>query len=153
MVTAMIWIVAPALSARDVWKAVEDHNAAVSPQEREWKFSDMSRSPFGFYRATAHLFYKDIADKNLQGPQDWETRTSLRTWISADYHLGNVGFESVAGNQRRFELNDFDEACRAPFHWDILRFLAKPSPHSELKELGSGERRQATALSRLRRGD
>lgn len=112
------------LPARDVWQEVNEHNASISDQERQWKFEDMSASPFAFYRATAHLYYQDIADKLLQGPSDWEGRADLHTWISGDFHLQNVGFEPIGGNNRRFELNDFDEACRAPFHWDLTRFVA-----------------------------
>ena len=123
---ASLLLVAPVenLSARDVRAEVEKHNASIQETERERKYKAMCLTPFTFYRATAHLFYQDIAEKRLKIPPEWDARKGLRTWISGDFHLQNVGFEDPGSGQLCFELNDFDESCQAPFYWDLIRLVA-----------------------------
>lgn len=114
----------PERAAR-VTAAITAHDAAVGdPAQRELKRAAMNATPFTFYRATAHLFYQDIAEKRLPTPPAWEAQPGLRTWISGDFHLQNVGFEDPAGGELCFDLNDFDESCPAPFYWDLIRMVA-----------------------------
>jgi uncharacterized protein (DUF2252 family) len=111
-------------SAAELKASIEKHNAFIKdPTERAVKAQAMGLSPFTFYRATAHLFYEDIFSGRLPIPEDWRTRRGLDTWISGDFHFQNVGFEDPH-QTLRFELNDFDESCEAPFYWDLLRLAA-----------------------------
>lgn len=127
----------------EIWNEVKHHNDLImlddtTKEERSEKLAAMSADAFAFYRATAHLFYRDIKNKVLPTLPEWEKRADLHTWISGDFHLQNVGFEPVEGIHRRFDLNDFDEACRAPFHWDLSRFLASLHLVPHLKTVGKG---------------
>jgi uncharacterized protein (DUF2252 family) len=141
------------LWARDVRAEVENHDAFILDlAERDRKLKAMCLTPFTFYRATAYLFYKDIAEHRLQIPAEWDSRSGLRTWISGDFHLQNVGFEDPAGGQYCFELNDFDEACEAPFYWDLIRlvasvYLAKDSKNWPLETKDDKKEQMGFSLS------
>ncbi|MDF3065843.1 MAG: hypothetical protein K0R38_1444 [Polyangiaceae bacterium] len=84
----------------------------------------MSASPLAFLRGAAPLFYEMLAaDPELaSGPAGEGV-------IQGDAHLENFGAFSPAleeaGTWRKghatFQLNDFDEATRGAWRWDVLR--------------------------------
>jgi len=80
------------------------------------KWGKIQESPFAFFRGTAPLFYEDWARRKLP--------PAPTVWICGDAHPENAG--SYKGDNRvpYFDLNDFDEACLAPAHWEIGRALA-----------------------------
>lgn len=84
----------------------------------------MSASPLAFLRGAAPLFYEMLAaDPDLAGGPAGEGI------IQGDAHLENFGAFSPAveegGVWRKghatFQLNDFDEASRGAWRWDVLR--------------------------------
>ncbi|WP_052265891.1 DUF2252 domain-containing protein [Pedobacter kyungheensis] len=80
------------------------------------KYSAMLENAFRFYRGTCHLFYERIsALKSMP--------KSPTGWISGDLHLENFG--SYKGNNKLvyFDLNDFDEAVKAPVLWEVVRLV------------------------------
>ncbi|WP_131539371.1 DUF2252 domain-containing protein [Pedobacter nototheniae] len=80
------------------------------------KYEAMSENSFRFYRGTCHLFYQRISKiKNFP--------KSPIGWISGDLHLENFG--SYKGNNKLvyFDLNDFDEAVKAPVLWEVIRLI------------------------------
>jgi uncharacterized protein (DUF2252 family) len=90
------------------------------------KIARMSESPFAFLRGAAPLFY-EILEQHPEftgGPEG-------EGWIVGDLHLENFGAFSPARpngatpekKAAAFNLNDFDEAVRGPFRWDVLRLL------------------------------
>lgn len=104
--------------------SIEKRNSFIAdPEERARKYQEMCKTPFTFYRATAHLFYEDILSDRIKVPDTWNSRRDLRTWISGDFHFQNAGIEAP-NEPLRFELNDFDESCLAPFSWDLIRLAA-----------------------------
>lgn len=88
------------------------------------KQARMSASPLAFLRGAAPLFYEMLAaDPDLAGGPAGDGV------IQGDAHLENFGAFSPAveegGAWRKghatFQLNDFDEATRGAWRWDVLR--------------------------------
>lgn len=88
------------------------------------KLSRLCASPLGFLRGAAPLFYEILAEQPelAEGPEGFG-------WIQGDAHLENFGAYSPAvlddGDWKKgpatFHLNDFDEAARGQWRWDVLR--------------------------------
>jgi uncharacterized protein (DUF2252 family) len=88
------------------------------------KQARMSASPLAFLRGSAPLFYELLAAEPelAAGPAGSGI-------IQGDTHVENFGAYSPAvhdaGGWKKghatFQLNDFDEASRGPWRWDVLR--------------------------------
>jgi len=88
------------------------------------KLGRMRASPLAFLRGAAPIFYELLAaDPDLAaGPEGWGI-------IQGDAHLENFGAFSPAVHEgdawkkghAAFQLNDFDEATRGAWRWDVLR--------------------------------
>ncbi|MEV4506986.1 DUF2252 domain-containing protein [Streptomyces klenkii] len=98
---------------------------AADPAAFRVKFRKMAASAFAFYRGTACLFYRDMAERAPQGASGpyLDERTS-RVWIHGDLHAENFGTYMDANGRLIFNVNDFDEAYVGPFTWDLKRFAA-----------------------------
>ena len=106
--------------------ALDRERTARFPQLGERKQGRMSVSPFAFLRGSAPLFYELLAARPelADGPGG-------EGWLVGDLHLENFGAFGPARTQgavsekraATFNLNDFDEAVRGPFRWDVLRLL------------------------------
>jgi uncharacterized protein (DUF2252 family) len=88
------------------------------------KHSRMTASPLAFLRAPPPLFYEMLAsDPDLAAGPPGEG------FIQGDAHLENFGAYSPAmedggvwkKGRATFQLNDFDEAARGAWRWDVLR--------------------------------
>ena len=88
------------------------------------KQARMSASPLAFLRGAAPLFYELLAaDPDLSGGPEGSG------FIQGDAHLENFGAFSPAVHDASgwkkghatFQLNDFDEATRGAWRWDVLR--------------------------------
>jgi uncharacterized protein (DUF2252 family) len=90
-------------------------NDGREPERLALKYAAMRRSPFGFFRGTAHLFYRDWA---AGSPLD----ASPLTWACGDLHLENFGSFKGVNGLAYFDMNDFDEAALAPAGRDLARF-------------------------------
>ncbi len=88
----------------------------------------MAQSPFRFYRGSAALMAEDIGALPTAG---------LEVGLCGDAHALNLGAYGDSEDRLVFDLNDFDEACRGPFEWDLKRLAAslvlagRESGHSE----------------------
>ncbi|MEH3112405.1 DUF2252 domain-containing protein [Pedobacter terrae] len=80
------------------------------------KYSAMLENAFRFYRGTCHLFYERIASLKTM-PK------SPVGWISGDLHLENFGSYKGDNKLVYFDLNDFDEAIKAPVLWEVVRLV------------------------------
>lgn len=88
------------------------------------KHKKMASSPFFFFRGSASLMYRDLADKSIHLPD--ELYHLPLTNIVGDCHTGNFGFiseEGSHGDQLIFAPNDFDDACIGHMVWDLFRFI------------------------------
>jgi uncharacterized protein (DUF2252 family) len=105
-------------SSRDVAERIKRFNAGREPERLALKYREMCKSPFSFFRGSAHLFWEDLSSR--KGPLPG----SPTVWACGDLHLENFG--SFQGNNglSYFDLNDFDEAALAPSNWELSRFVA-----------------------------
>ncbi len=92
----------------------EDHQVRIAEHAEGAieKFDKLAGSLFSFFRGTALLFYRDMAGEDAWMP----TVLAL-----GDVHPENFGVMPNANNVPIFSVNDFDEACYAPFTWDLKR--------------------------------
>lgn len=72
----------------------------------------MSESPFAYYRGTAGPMAADLSTVPNSG---------VMPLICGDAHIGNFGYFASPERNLLFDLNDFDEAGRGPFEWDLKR--------------------------------
>ena len=105
-------------SLRDIPERIERFNAGREPERLALKYREMCKSPFSFFRGSAHLFWEDLSAQKRALPG------SPTVWACGDLHLENFG--SFQGNNglSYFDLNDFDEAALAPSNWELSRFVA-----------------------------
>ena len=81
------------------------------------KLALLRKDPFAFFRGTNPLFLEFL-------PRAHSLLRAPCVLVCGDLHLENFG--AFKGDNRLcyFDLNDFDEACLAPFTIDIVRFVA-----------------------------
>jgi uncharacterized protein (DUF2252 family) len=107
----------PDSSSRDIPDRIERFNAGREPERLALKYREMCKSPFSFFRGSAHLFWEDLSAKKGALPG------SPTVWACGDLHLENFG--SFLGNNglSYFDLNDFDDAALAQSNWELSRFV------------------------------
>jgi uncharacterized protein (DUF2252 family) len=107
----------PDPSSRDIPERIERFNAGREPERLALKYREMCKSPFSFFRGSAHLFWEDLSAQKSALPG------SPTVWACGDLHLENFG--SFQGNNglSYFDINDFDEAALAPSNWELSRFV------------------------------
>ena len=76
------------------------------------KYQRMAASPFGFFRGAVPIMAADLS---------CHPNTGLVTQLCGDAHVENLGAYASLDSRIVFDLNDFDEAIRGPFEWDIKR--------------------------------
>lgn len=105
----------PGLS--NISRQILAQNAGRDVERLLLKLAAMRADPFGFFRGANPLFLGFLrpGDKLFRAP---------RTFVCGDLHFENFG--AFKGDNRLvyFDINDFDDACLAPFTIDIVRFLA-----------------------------
>jgi len=92
-------------------------NAGRDVERLLLKLQAMRQDPFAFFRGTNSLFLQFL-------PRGNRLFRAPNTLVCGDLHFENFG--AFKGDNRLvyFDINDFDEACVAPFTVDIVRFLA-----------------------------
>jgi uncharacterized protein (DUF2252 family) len=87
----------------------------------ETKMAKMREDVFPFYRATAHLFYRDMA---TLPPSRYTSPRTARTWLAGDAHLANFCAMRDASGTAVFAVCDFDEGYPGQYIWDVRRLAA-----------------------------
>nr|HEX4315240.1 DUF2252 domain-containing protein [Kofleriaceae bacterium] len=72
----------------------------------------MAVSPFAYLRGGAWVMAQDLAALPHLG---------YDVQICGDAHVRNLGAFATPEGRIIFDLNDFDETCRAPWEWDLKR--------------------------------
>jgi uncharacterized protein (DUF2252 family) len=92
----------------------EDHRHRIhnQPEGAQAKFDKLAKSPFVFFRGTALLFYRDYAGTDVEFPS---------VFVVGDVHPENFGVMPNDDGAPFFGIDDYDEACFAPFSWDLRR--------------------------------
>jgi uncharacterized protein (DUF2252 family) len=104
--------------SRDAPDRIERFNAGREAERLALKYREMCKSPFAFFRGTAHLFWEDIAARSGALPD------GPPVWACGDLHFENFGSFQGDNGLSYFDLNDFDEAALAPATWEVSRFVA-----------------------------
>jgi uncharacterized protein (DUF2252 family) len=76
------------------------------------RHAKMASSPFGFLRGGAWIMAPDLAALPHIGYQ---------VQICGDAHVRNLGAFAGLDGHIVFDVNDFDETCRAPWEWELRR--------------------------------
>ena len=97
---------------------IERFNAGRDPELLAVKYEKMRKSPFSFFRGTAHLFWEDLAGHSGALPD------APLVWACGDLHLENFGSFQGDDALAHFDLNDFDEGALARATWELSRFVA-----------------------------
>ncbi len=107
-----------ASSSRDALDRIERFNAGREPERLALKYREMCKTPFAFFRGTAHLFWEDLAARRSALPD------GPLVWACGDLHFENFGSFQGDNGLSYFDLNDFDESALAPATWEVSRFVA-----------------------------
>jgi uncharacterized protein (DUF2252 family) len=131
-IDATVGAMTPSRSPRSRSDEIVAHLSAVhagrDPVRLALKYQAMDRSFGDFFRGCCSLFYLRAAKLD---PPDLPS-----IWICGDVHLGNFGIYKSQDQKRRFDLNDFDEACVAPALYDLWRLIAALMTTSASPEIG-----------------
>src|SRR5580700_9295477 len=79
------------------------------------KYALIAESPFRHFRGAAPVMAADLA----QLPS-----TGIVSQLCGDAHVRNLGAYAAPDGRLVFDINDFDEAIRGPFEWDLKRMAA-----------------------------
>ncbi|MFC5703008.1 DUF2252 family protein [Cohnella faecalis] len=90
--------------------------------DKSYKYSEMAAKTFKFFRGNAAIFYRDLGT-TIPVPTAWKSWSNVDTWIEGDAHTRNIGFFDHNDGEAYFDLNDPDESFKAPFYFDLIRFI------------------------------
>ena len=85
------------------------------PQLLPIKYGRMKVSPFAFFRGAVSIMAADLGRLPNSG---------LPVQLCGDAHVQNLGSFATPDGKLVFDLNDFDEAIRGPWEWDVKRMAA-----------------------------
>ena len=102
--------------AHRITREILAHNAGRDPERLRLKFKHLRQNPFAFFRGTNHLFLRQL-------PRSHPLFRAPGALICGDLHLENFGTYKGDNRLCYFDINDFDEACLAPFTVEVVRFL------------------------------
>ncbi|ALU45556.1 DUF2252 family protein [Pseudoalteromonas rubra] len=108
----------------DVLGQYFDQHDGTHPNMALPKHSKMAASAFRFFRGSAPLMYRDMANDVITLPHSLFELPL--TNVLGDCHASNFGFLSEEGSHGEtlvFSPNDFDDACVGHAVWDLFRFL------------------------------
>lgn len=100
------------------------------------KYELMAESPFSYFRGAAPVMAADLAVR---------PNTGIVSQLCGDAHVRNLGAYAGLDGRLVFDINDFDEAIRGPFEWDLKRMAAslvlagRASGHKEGSARGAVE--------------
>ncbi|MFT4038240.1 MAG: DUF2252 domain-containing protein [Thermomicrobiales bacterium] len=98
--------------SRDAVAIIEEQNASRLPHLVPLRMARMTASPYAFFRGSAAIMARDLGAL---------PHTDIHVVACGDAHLSNFGVFATPDHRLTFELNDFDEACTAPWEWDVKR--------------------------------
>jgi uncharacterized protein (DUF2252 family) len=93
------------------------------------RYKRMSESPFKFFRGSAIIQARDLANSPKSG---------INIQVCGDCHLMNFGGFATPERNLVFDINDFDETFFGPWEWDVKRLAVSFVLTS--RELGFSDR-------------
>lgn len=124
--------------AGSVAEIIEAYNAGREPERLALKRAAMRKDAFAFFRGTAHLFWQRVREQGVSA-------AAPVAWCSGDLHLENFGSYLGDNGLAYFDINDFDEAAKAPCDWEMLRLLASIAVAAP--DLGLGKQDAKAAMA------
>ncbi|HUL51660.1 MAG TPA: DUF2252 domain-containing protein [Verrucomicrobiae bacterium] len=102
----------PSLRTWDPITILENSNIDRIPGLVSIRYQRMSQSPFTFFRGSAIIHARDLANSPVSG---------ITVQACGDCHLLNFGGFATPERSLAFDINDFDETFPGPWEWDIKR--------------------------------
>lgn len=105
----------PRSKSQDIIKLLEESDADRIAGLVPVKYQRMSVSPFTFFRGTAIIQARDLANARV---------SAITVQVCGDCHLANFGGFASPERVLVFDINDFDETFPGPWEWDVKRLGA-----------------------------
>jgi uncharacterized protein (DUF2252 family) len=105
----------PRSKSQDIIKLLEESDADRIAGLIPVKYQRMSVSAFTFFRGTAIIQARDLANAPMSG---------ITVQACGDCHLANFGGFASPERTLVFDINDFDETFPGPWEWDMKRLGA-----------------------------
>jgi uncharacterized protein (DUF2252 family) len=105
----------PRSKSQDIIRLLEESDADRIPGLIPLKYQRMSVSPFTFFRGSAIIQARDLANASVSG---------ITVQACGDCHLANFGAFASPERHLIFDINDFDETYPGPWEWDVKRLGA-----------------------------
>ena len=105
----------PRSKSQDIVKLLDESDADRIVGLIPLKYQRMSVSPFTFFRGSAIIQARDLANANVSG---------ITVQACGDCHLANFGGFATPERKFVFDINDFDETYPGPWEWDVKRLGA-----------------------------
>ena len=101
-------------SDRSATVLIEAQNVGRIPELVPIRMQRMSADPVSFFRGSVAVMAGDLGRGRSSG---------IEVIASGDAHVGNFGYFVSPLRRPVFDLNDFDQACLAPWEWDLKRLM------------------------------
>lgn len=108
-----LWEAKP--NRKDAIDLLEEQSRARLPELVPLRYRRMSASPFAFFRGSAIIMARDLAQTPCTG---------IEVQCIGDAHVANFGIFSSPTRRLVFDVNDFDETSPGPWEWDVKRLAA-----------------------------
>jgi len=105
----------PRSKSQDIIRLLEESDADRIAGLIPVKYQRMSASPFTFFRGTAIIQARDLANARMSG---------ITVQACGDCHLANFGGFASPERVLVFDINDFDETFPCAWEWDVKRLGA-----------------------------
>jgi hypothetical protein len=105
----------PRSHSQDPLKLLEQSDADRIPGLIPLRYERMSESPFKFFRGSAIIQARDLANSPVSG---------ITVQACGDCHLMNFGGYATPERTMVFDINDLDETFPGPWEWDVKRLGA-----------------------------
>ena len=105
----------PRSKSQDIIRLLEESDADRIAGLIPVKYQRMSASPFTFFRGTAIIQARDLANARVSG---------ITVQVCGDCHLANFGGFASPERVLVFDINDFDETFPGQWEWDVKRLGA-----------------------------
>src|ERR1700690_3563320 len=105
----------PRSKSQDIIELLEESDSDRITGLVPVKYQRMSVSPFTFFRGTAIIQARDLANARVSG---------ITVQVCGDCHLANFGGFASPERVLVFDINDFDETFPGPWEWDVKRLGA-----------------------------
>jgi uncharacterized protein (DUF2252 family) len=143
----------PRSKSKDIIKLLEESDTDRIPGLIPIKYQRMALSPFTFFRGTAILQARDLANVSVSG---------IMVQACGDCHSANFGGFASPEGILVFDINDFDATFPGPWEWDIKRLgaslilaardrgFSKTVAHQAAREAAASYRERMSEFAEMR---